>query len=85
MPPRPPLADRIEEIGVEWPDESPELVLEAGAGTIGTEPPRPDAAGSVATVLGGAALGAGMGLAWLGKALGLAGLARLGRAGSAKP
>ena len=78
LPPRPPLADRIEEIAIAWPDESAESVLEAGAGSIGIEPPRPDAAGSVATIVGSAALGAGMGLAWLGNALGLGGLTRLG-------
>lgn len=79
LPDRPPLAERIEEIVVAMPDESPESVLDAGAGPIGTEEPRPDASGPGATLLGGASLGAGRGMAWLGESLGLEGLARLGK------
>jgi tetratricopeptide (TPR) repeat protein len=78
LPARPTLAERIEEISVVLPNESPESVLDAGAGAIGTEEPRPDAAGPGATILGSATLGAGRGLTWLGKALGLDGLTRLG-------
>jgi hypothetical protein len=78
FPARPALAERIEEIALVLTGESPESVLDAGAGQIGTEEPRPDAAGPGATLVGGATLGAGRGLAWLGGALGLEGLARLG-------
>ncbi|MGE5754670.1 MAG: tetratricopeptide repeat protein, partial [Planctomycetaceae bacterium] len=78
LPSPPPLADRIEEIVIDWPEERPESVLDPGGGSIGAEAPRPDDSNAAATLLGNAALGAGRGLVWLGQALGLNGLARLG-------
>ncbi|AGA26452.1 tetratricopeptide repeat protein [Singulisphaera acidiphila] len=72
------LAERIEEILLELPHESPETWLEAGETGIGTEVPRPDEAGPISTMAGKATLGAGRSLIWLGQALGLKGLARLG-------
>jgi hypothetical protein len=72
------LAEHIEEILLEVPDESPEEILEAGGEGIGTEAPRPEDSGVPAKVLGQVALQAGKGLRWLGKTLGLRGLANLG-------
>ena len=73
------LAERIEEIVVERPDDSPESVLDAGdGGEIGTEPPRPEASDPASTALGKAAMGAGRGMTRLGKALGWGKLADLG-------
>jgi tetratricopeptide (TPR) repeat protein len=79
LPRRLPLAERIEEIIVDLPPDAPDAVLSEGdAGSIGTESPRPDEAGPAATALGNAALGAGRGLAWLGKAVGSGWLASIG-------
>src|SRR5205807_241009 len=73
------LADRIRSISLDLPDESPEAILAAGAGDIGSEDPsRPPAAGLGAQILGRAALGAGKTLFHLGNLLGLGGLAGLG-------
>ena len=73
------LAERIEEIVVERPDDSPESVLDAGdGGGIGTESPRPEASDPASTALGKAAMGAGRGMTRLGKALGWGKLAELG-------
>ena len=73
------LAERIEEIVVERPDDSPESVLDAGdGGEIGTESPRPEASDPASTALGKAAMGAGRGMTRLGKALGWGKLAELG-------
>jgi tetratricopeptide (TPR) repeat protein len=79
LPEPPPLADRIEEIVLDRPDETPESLLGGGdAGPIGTEPPRPDESGHASTLLGRAALGAGKGIARLGGALGSGALSALG-------
>ncbi len=73
------LAERIEEIVVERPDDSPESVLDAGdGGGIGAEAPRPEASDPTTTVLGKAAIGAGRGITRLGEALGWGKLAELG-------
>lgn len=73
-----PLADRIAEIVLDRPDESPEEIVEAGRESIGTEPPRPDAAGVPATAAATAALGLGRLLAWFGSKLGVKGMANAG-------
>jgi tetratricopeptide (TPR) repeat protein len=77
--PRPTLlADRIEEIVIDWPVDQPESILDAGNESIGTEEPRPADSSAAARIAGNAALGAGRGMVWLGQTLGLQGLARLG-------
>src|SRR5262249_34495184 len=78
LPEAPPLADRLLEVVLDVPGESPDDVLEAGGAGIGTEAPRPDDASIPAKVAGRTALGLGQGLAWLGNVLGLGSLARLG-------
>jgi tetratricopeptide (TPR) repeat protein len=78
LPKPTPLADRIEEIVIDWPADQPESVLDAGNESIGTEEPRPEDSSAAARIAGNAALGAGRGMVWLGQTLGLQGLARLG-------
>jgi hypothetical protein len=78
LPEPPPLADRLTEITLDLPGESPDELLDAGGEGIGTEEPRPGDAGLPRKVLGKAAWKAGKGLSWLGKALGWRGLAGLG-------
>jgi tetratricopeptide (TPR) repeat protein len=78
IPDRPNRPERLRQIRLEVRDETPDDILQAGAGGIGTETPRPSAGFPGAQVAGGAALGAGQGLMWLGRVLGLQGLARLG-------
>lgn len=73
-----PLAEQIEEILLDRPDESPAAVLEAGGEDIGTEEPRPDDSSLPRKLLGQAQYGAGKGLMGVGNLLGLPGLARLG-------
>ncbi|MDR3636277.1 MAG: tetratricopeptide repeat protein [Isosphaeraceae bacterium] len=72
------LPERISEILVVRPDDAPEQLLDAGGENIGTEPPRPPAAGATSNLLGGATLSAGAGMAWLGKTLGIERLAQIG-------
>ena len=72
------LAERIEEIVVEWPNVSPEGVFDAGDDPIGTEAPRPDDADPASTLLGKAALSMGRGMVRLGQMLGIQGLSGLG-------
>ncbi|HEX8204396.1 MAG TPA: tetratricopeptide repeat protein, partial [Isosphaeraceae bacterium] len=72
------LAERIEEIVVELPPGPAGDPLEAAGEPIGTEEPRPEDSGPGAKLLGGAALGAGRGLQWIGGALGMKALADLG-------
>jgi tetratricopeptide (TPR) repeat protein len=73
-----PQADRLRSIELNIPDPGPEELLAAGAEGIGTEEPRPDDAGVAAQALGQVQLQAGRGMMWLGKLLGLPGLARRG-------
>ena len=78
LPSPAPLAERIGEIVIDWPEDNPEAVLDPGGAAIGTEESRPDDAGPAAKLAGNAALGAGKGMFWLGETLGLKGLARIG-------
>lgn len=79
LPERPVLAERIEEIVVERPDESPESLLDEGdGGSVGAEAPGTGESGPAANLLGRAAFGAGKGLARLGAALGSGALSGLG-------
>lgn len=78
FPERVVLAARIEEILLELPEDSPESWNETGGESLGTEAPRPDEVGPIATMAGKATLGAGRGLIWIGRMLGLKGLAKLG-------
>jgi tetratricopeptide (TPR) repeat protein len=72
------LAERLMEISLDRPDETPEALLEPGGEGVGTETPRPEGSGLPAKALGKTALGLGKGLARLGQALHLGWLARAG-------
>jgi hypothetical protein len=78
FPPRPARPDRLREVLLDLPNDTPDAILEGGAGAIGSEAPRPPAGIPGAQVVGGAALGVARGLLWLGRALGWGGLARAG-------
>jgi tetratricopeptide (TPR) repeat protein len=78
LPERPHRPERLQQILLDMPGENPETILEAGAGDIGSEAPRPPDATPGAQIAGRAAVRAGRGLMWLGQHLGLQGLARLG-------
>jgi tetratricopeptide (TPR) repeat protein len=79
LPARPPLAERIEEIILELPaDDAPEMVLDDAGDDIATEEPRLSEPGAGPTIAGRATLGAGRGMMWLGRVLGLKGLAAMG-------
>ncbi len=78
FPERRALAERIEEIALDLPHDSPDDILEAGGQAIGTDEPRPADASAPARAMGNVTLAAGKGLFWLGQALGLKGLAGLG-------
>jgi hypothetical protein len=78
FPERPAFAERLREIRLDLPPESPDAILEEGAGDIGTEAPRPGASGGIARAVGGAAMDLGRALHWLGNALHMRGLAKLG-------
>ncbi len=78
LPAPPPRPERLREILLDLPEESPDAILDSGGGEIGEEAPRPPAAGPGATAAGKAAAGAGRGLMWLGDKLGWKGLARAG-------
>jgi hypothetical protein len=71
-------AERIRSIILELPNESPEAILEAGAGDIGTEAPRPADSGLGSQIFGQATLNAGKMLFHLGNFFGFKGLAGLG-------
>jgi tetratricopeptide (TPR) repeat protein len=73
-----PRAERLLNVTLALPPQLPEDFLDAGGQDIGTEDPRPDDAGMAGRALGQVQAGAGRGLMWLGQALGLGGLARLG-------
>jgi hypothetical protein len=78
LPVPPALAERITEIVQDLPDTGPDAILEAGGAGIGTDEPRPADSGLPSKMLGKAAFGIGKGMAWLGSALHLRGLARAG-------
>lgn len=79
LPQRPQLADRIDEILLDRPEETPDSVLDAGDDhPIGTETPRPDEANPAATAAGRAAMSLGRAFAWMGRALGSGKLSELG-------
>lgn len=78
LPAPPPLADSLKEILLELPPQTPEEILQAGGGDIGTEAPQPDDAGPATKALGRATLTAGKGLFHLGRAFGIKKLAELG-------
>lgn len=75
-----PLAQRIEEVVLEYPDESADAVLSAGGDPIGTEPLEPGEPGAGSRWLDAARQNSGETLAWLGRKLGLPRLADLGAA-----
>jgi tetratricopeptide (TPR) repeat protein len=78
LPAPPPRPDRLREVRLDLPEQSPEELLAEGAEGVGVEEPRPPEAGPGATLGGKAALGAGQGLVWLGNVLRWPGLAKLG-------
>ena len=78
LPSPPPLADRLHEITLEQPILSPEEILGGGEQDVGTEEPRPEDAGTPATLAGRAGIGMGRALLRLGNLFGLRGLAGMG-------
>lgn len=78
LPTAPALADRIEEILIDLPDEGADDVLEAGGEDIGTEAPRPEEGSPAQRAAGGLMSGVGKALMRLGRGIGSAGLAGLG-------
>jgi tetratricopeptide (TPR) repeat protein len=78
LPERPPRAERLHEILLDRPQETPDDVLEAGGEDIATEEPRPDDASLPSKVSGKASFGIGKALINLGNALGWKGLATFG-------
>ncbi len=78
LPAPPERPERLREILLDLPEESPDAILDSGGESIGEEAPRPPAAGPGATAAGKAAAGAGRGLMWLGDKLGWKGLAQAG-------
>ncbi len=78
-PPEPPTrADRIEEIVFEPLVPPIETVLEEGNEDVGNEEIRPPDTDPARKALGGATMGIGRGMIWLGQTLGIQGLAKLG-------
>src|SRR5262249_52178512 len=78
LPETPALAERIQEITLDRPDDGPDVIIEAGGEGIGVEEARPDDASLPRKLLGKPALGLGKALAWLGRMLHLRALAALG-------
>ncbi len=78
FPERPARAERLHNILLDLPDDTPDAVLQAGGAGIGVEAPRPAAVGPLATAGAAAQLGLGKFLMGLGGLLRLKGLARLG-------
>jgi tetratricopeptide (TPR) repeat protein len=78
LPARPDRPDRLHQILLELPEDTPEAIVEQGGEGIGEEVPRPSAAGPVSTAAGAVVKVAGGGLHWLGSKLGWRGMAKLG-------
>jgi tetratricopeptide (TPR) repeat protein len=78
FPDGPNSADRLNRITLLIPDVTPESILETGGADIGSEEPRPPSVGTLRTIGGNIAYGAGRALGFLGTALGIGALARLG-------
>jgi hypothetical protein len=78
LPPRPERNDRLDELVLDLPDDTPDAVLSAGGAGLGVEEPRPSAGGAVGGAVGRAQSGLGRALLWLGNALGWRGLASAG-------
>jgi tetratricopeptide (TPR) repeat protein len=78
FPERPALAERIEALTLDLPQDTPEAILESGGEWIATEEPRPPETSPGATAAGNAQLFAGRALLKLGQALGWMGLAAFG-------
>jgi hypothetical protein len=80
LPTAPLLPDRLQQIVLDEPDETPDVILQSGGGDIGTEEPRPSIGSTMGSIAAGAVAGAAYSLVWLGQKLGLGSLARLGAA-----
>jgi tetratricopeptide (TPR) repeat protein len=78
LPSLPARADRIVEVSLDLPEDDFESRIAAGGDDIATEDPRPEDTGTPRTLLGGAAMGAGRGMMWLGQTLGMQGLSGMG-------
>ncbi|RUL85749.1 tetratricopeptide repeat protein, partial [Tautonia sociabilis] len=77
-PPGPSRADRLVEVTLERPGDVADDGLDAAGDDIGTEEPRPRDTGAPRRLVGGAQLGIGRGMMWLGQKLGMKGLASFG-------
>ncbi len=78
FPPRPRLAEEVEEIALEEPPMAPDELLRPGGEGIGTDSPEPAKGNLPARLTGRTLMGLGRGLAWLGQKLNLPGLAGAG-------
>jgi tetratricopeptide (TPR) repeat protein len=78
LPHRQESPDRLREVVLDRPAETPETILSLGGQETEQDPPRPPETGPVAEIAGRTAAGAGQGLLWLGKLLGWRALAGLG-------
>ncbi|WP_197446988.1 tetratricopeptide repeat protein [Tautonia plasticadhaerens] len=77
-PEGPTRADRLVEVSLDLPGDDAEARLGAGGDDIATEETRPEDTGAPRRALGGAAMGAGRGMMWLGRTLGMSGLSGMG-------
>jgi tetratricopeptide (TPR) repeat protein len=78
LPEPPALADDVTEIALDVPSPSPDLILETGGEGIATEDPEIPEANLPSKVAGNTLFSLGKGMAWLGNALHIPGLAGLG-------
>lgn len=78
LPEAPARAARIVEVMRETPSNRPDDWLETGGEGIGTQENRAPGSGAPGEAMGRTRMGAGRGMLWLGQALNMPGLARLG-------
>ncbi len=78
LPEPAPRAERLHEILLDRPEESPDELLAVGGDDIGTEPPLPDDASLPSTVRGKASLSLGKAFLKMGETFGWKGLSKFG-------
>ncbi len=78
LPEPPLLADRLSQVLLDRPDDSPETVFSTGGEDIGVEEPEPPKVGPAGRARASIRQGLGQGLSWLGRKLGWKRLAQLG-------